>query len=520
MSDYFLNKIYDSLLSNKPVPKKPEPIVEKKETFKPLSKVYEVLVREKVEHVAIYGSKEDVDPKNIPDKTEQGLETLGVASKDLVSKLKRQINFEKSNVTALLDSVFVKANIPKRHREAFPAIYQTLLESGFPYVEQLLEKIITNKGIFNIEETNTYNTINTATNKTIQVLSDITDVSSYKDSLDQMFRTFITLDPKIGSTNIGPGEVFYSIFSNATIAKGEGEGKAGDLEVNGLEYEVKATTTKGARLGGSGMANKAMLEIPKKLGANFLGKIQFIIKSLNNVKNIFDSAVAGNISFEDFKRQIQTIARTPSLREYRLDKFENITSFNDLVSTSEGKWNRVAKGITFKQKYENFINNSVKEATAEATNLKTPQEDVTRRLDVLLYDAVNFLKKNQPNTPLEQIIDIVALVNNEDTVPVKDILRNFFKDTNTLYNYFANFENVTKFIGALHLYSYTVKTRYAKLLLINVPSGNVIIFNAPKTLEEAVTITNTDGVKFDTSVDYGAATRTERGKSVNILYKP
>jgi hypothetical protein len=40
MSDYFLNKIYESLLSNKPVPKKPEPIVEKKETFKSLSNAY------------------------------------------------------------------------------------------------------------------------------------------------------------------------------------------------------------------------------------------------------------------------------------------------------------------------------------------------------------------------------------------------------------------------------------------------------------------------------------------------
>jgi hypothetical protein len=46
MSDYFLNKIYDSLLSKKPVPKKPEPIVEKKETFKPLSKVYTLMYEE------------------------------------------------------------------------------------------------------------------------------------------------------------------------------------------------------------------------------------------------------------------------------------------------------------------------------------------------------------------------------------------------------------------------------------------------------------------------------------------
>jgi hypothetical protein len=48
MSDYFLNKIYDSLLSNKPVPKKPEPIVEKKESFKPLSNVYETVIQQKI----------------------------------------------------------------------------------------------------------------------------------------------------------------------------------------------------------------------------------------------------------------------------------------------------------------------------------------------------------------------------------------------------------------------------------------------------------------------------------------
>jgi hypothetical protein len=48
MSDYFLNKIYDSLLFKKPVPKKSAPIVEKKETFKPLSEVYENITLQKI----------------------------------------------------------------------------------------------------------------------------------------------------------------------------------------------------------------------------------------------------------------------------------------------------------------------------------------------------------------------------------------------------------------------------------------------------------------------------------------
>jgi hypothetical protein len=46
MSDYFLNKIYDSLISKKPVPKKPEPIVEKKKTHKTLTESYQ-LVKER-----------------------------------------------------------------------------------------------------------------------------------------------------------------------------------------------------------------------------------------------------------------------------------------------------------------------------------------------------------------------------------------------------------------------------------------------------------------------------------------
>jgi predicted transposase YbfD/YdcC len=45
MSDYFLNKIYDSLLSNKPVPKKPEPIVEKKKEAKTLQESYQLMYK-------------------------------------------------------------------------------------------------------------------------------------------------------------------------------------------------------------------------------------------------------------------------------------------------------------------------------------------------------------------------------------------------------------------------------------------------------------------------------------------
>ena len=49
MSDYFLNKIYDSLLSKKTVPKKPEPIVEKKEETKTLQESYQLMYKKHID---------------------------------------------------------------------------------------------------------------------------------------------------------------------------------------------------------------------------------------------------------------------------------------------------------------------------------------------------------------------------------------------------------------------------------------------------------------------------------------
>jgi len=72
MSDYFLNKIYDSLLSNKPVPKKPEPIVEKKETFKSLSKIYTSLYEQDLQGQLFKTVKGEEGPREEPLFTKTG----------------------------------------------------------------------------------------------------------------------------------------------------------------------------------------------------------------------------------------------------------------------------------------------------------------------------------------------------------------------------------------------------------------------------------------------------------------
>jgi hypothetical protein len=69
MSDYFLNKIYDSLISKKPVPKKLEPIVEKK-NLKTLSESYQ-LVKERSK-ASIVKDIVDVAPELKPGAGKKG----------------------------------------------------------------------------------------------------------------------------------------------------------------------------------------------------------------------------------------------------------------------------------------------------------------------------------------------------------------------------------------------------------------------------------------------------------------
>jgi hypothetical protein len=69
MSDYFLNKIYDSVLNKKPVPKKPEPIVQKK-NLKTLAESYQ-LVKERSK-ASIVKDIVDVAPELKPGAGKKG----------------------------------------------------------------------------------------------------------------------------------------------------------------------------------------------------------------------------------------------------------------------------------------------------------------------------------------------------------------------------------------------------------------------------------------------------------------
>lgn len=533
MSDYFLNKIYDSLLSNKPVPKKPEPIVEKKETFKPLSKVYEILVREAVKHVAVYGSKDDVDPNNIPDKSAQGLESYGVVSKEVADRFKRQVGLETGQIGKLIDDIFKKANIPQRHEEAYPGIYNIFSESHFSHIIPLFQYIINNpsEGIFSIEPSQQYNAIEVGIQETENKLK-LNLNNEQRQNLSSLYKSLIRFRPKIGSTAIGPGEVFLSLFSNAKIA-GEKGGKSGDLVANGQKYEVKGTTDNAALLGGDGTANKALQNIPNMLGKEFLGKLQYRLKAVQKIKQKFDQEVVSDPTneqkFQNFKIETTNIIKRGFLEGQMsgqtrthfnlLKPLQNVTKATDLVKVdfTLAKTN----GIEFYKKYSKELDKAIQALTNDVQQLK-PGQDVVRKLDELLYQALNYMFKNDSQVDIDTLTKLIALINNEGSInvntPIKTFLTNLAK-TDNIQKYVSVPANITKLVGALHLYAYSQKKKYEKLLLINASSGSIVIFNSPQTIEDALEIAKHSNVYFDTNIDYTETTETSVGKSVRIGYR-
>lgn len=383
MSDYFLNKIYDSLLSNKPVPKKPEPIVEKKETFKPLSKVYEILIREKVEHVAVYGSKEDVDPKKIPDRSSQGLETLGVAPKEVVNRIKDSITA--STVTPVLEQLMKNADEEGRGWHMPPVDGVNLQNVSEIFAKnnisaEAIAYINEHKNEFAAcQKAITANNFNSFNLKQITIQDLLANkVPATPESLNGIYDVLFRMKAKVGLAAVGNGEIVTTLLTNAK------KGKIGDLVFGDTKVEVKGI---GGRLG---KATFSVENTMKEL-ANFLQKTQttpvtgtkealqirkHLIEKYNEIKNNNDLVKALKPEF------INTLVSI-------INNIQNTTKVQEVIKNSNFNFNKNYN--TAKQQYFNtpvvndntikllhkYIKDNIlkqKSVTDTSINVFTPEE--------------------------------------------------------------------------------------------------------------------------------------------------
>ena len=537
MSDYFLNKIYDSLLSNKPVPKKPEPIVEKKETFKPLSKVYEVLVREAVDHRAIYGSEELVDPNEIPQKP--GLQTLGAVSDKMYREISQRVRSEASSLDASISTLFKLAKLPKKYHNF---VKETMINSGLEKPEEFLQLLIQKKeqgsGLFEVKE-GTFNSIALA-------LQNINEAfTNEKKSLQTFLTSLFQTVPVQRGAAVGPGELFFSMISNAQVAVGQKENettnkkqKSGDLYVPNLGVvEAKATTPSGALLGGDGAANESLNIIPKKLqeiDKNYQRRTSFELKKLQQIQNILNTTKTDNPEkeFYTLKQKIEDIIDKSQL-DIDLKKFDSIIRQTSpkqpslLTQLSTGnKWVvwKNKQGISFLEKYKKLI----QERINKTKNYEQEQKLDTTDLAVLLADSISILKRKENILPSENIyktlIDILVLIRSERPINPEKELKVIFPTLESIYKATETFEQCSRLVGAIHLYCYTKIHPSNYYLFVNVANGseskdNSYVVKSPTSLQEAIAIAYNKDISFVTQIDaYEAGTKI--AESVKIRYNP
>jgi hypothetical protein len=567
MSDYFLNKIYDSLLSKKPVPKKPEPIVEKKEAFKPLSKVYEILVREKVDHRAIYGSEELVDPKAVPSKP--GLQTLGAVSDRMYRKITQQVRAETGDLDKSIKDLFKIANLPEKvHDFVKEKMISSDLSRPEEFINLLIQKKKDGKGLFEVP-TGAFNSIQLA----------LIGLGEYFQNEKREITTFLSSllkdKPSMAATAVGAGELFFSMVTNAQVAGGatkeedvdESGQKSGDLQIPNLGLvEAKATgmsggkkkKISGARLGGDGSANDSLDLIPQflqKISSGYVERGSFekqiLEKIINYLRNIPDDKLNDPNAFVKASQDIKNYLQKAELSKIGRDinKFNSLKNaynipitLNSLVNFSsqtdetdkkkKESWNilknqkNLTKGIPFIKRYLNYLQELLNYRDKEIAQAQQQGQKLqTNYLDILLYDAVNFIRKNQtPDQALNSLIEVMVLLRNQKTTEsqLKQQLQSTFTRAETIYNLTKNRNECNKLIGAIHLYCYSVITKPAYYLLLNTVDGfesknNCLIFKTPSSLQEAFEVANRPGIQFNTRVDTG---KTIIAKSVNIEYYP
>jgi hypothetical protein len=561
MSDYFLNKIYDSLLSNKPVPKKPEPIVEKKESFKPLSKVYEILLKE-VKHVALYGSKDDVNPKNIPDRSAQGLETLGVASQEVVKRVKKEINFEQQNVRQLIKDVLLKkANIRDVKGKAYREFERIMLNSEFIYIEPILTILKEREnGFFPVISENKYYESYT---KALEGAKTLLQEKGYEkltpDQEQELLKIFFEvadITPKIAGTAVGKGEVFFSVFGDAKVSAEKGEAKSGDIKVGNTLLEIKATSGGGgARLGGEGEVQKGYTTVLQQIAQEQLKytfskqDIKTTIEILEYLKNKSNEAKTKGTSLEEFKNGIDDYIKQKNVREYlRAIQFNRYTyplidvatnlglkTVIDLVRgdtlTTLSLPTSTSKKRMFIDIFINKLDNNI-ETQKKNLQASTTSEKITEsKLNTFMFDILQ-LFKNFSNITGDRLAEIIAYVNNyEPNVVVNELKRYLNTDKkesaqNILQKYATGsdgFQNLTTLIGAMHFYSYVkhsgFKINYLLLLEVETP-GKTLLVKAPTTIEEAIKAFEHPDIFIDASFDVPGSTSTTYAKSVNVIYRP
>jgi len=398
------------------------------------------------------------------------------------------------------------------------------VESGVSVLKKLLPD-----GVFKIDESDSYNALDMAKAGLMDVFSD--DEEAFK-ALSKVMGILIRETPNVASTNIGPGEIFFALFSNAKLAGAGGGAKSGDLEtslVTGdsedggkkLAFELKST---GARFGGDRSVIHGAEKLKKLLGDTVDAqspKLDKLVGILIELKAKLDSYKGGE-DVKDFCNFYESKIKAIHIKA--LGEIKGITNFirtlptgnylNGItteVSSSTGKvpTKKISNPIPLSQ----YISNEIQEKTLAITkNIQDAKnQGFTSNLVDNTYTAFKALQIKGGELTEDLVLDVLLASNSYEeenlkgksgNFDIRNNLRTYLFSGNTPQNIInISYDEIEKIIGAMHLVSYANDKEFDKLLMLGLETKNVKIFDSPVTLKLAMDIMEDPDVRIDPIVD-------------------
>jgi hypothetical protein len=487
-------------------------------------------------NVALYAYHTGKESR-IPDRDEISknlalLRPLGVADDSYAKRISIDSSFEKDESKDLFSDIVskkigIKSTKNKDKVGDLSAFLRRMfVKEGVTNGIEILKKILPN-GVFNINAKSSYN----ARDEAIAGLMDL--FSDDKNSLNGLLKIMDILireTPNLASTNIGPGEIFFALFSNAQLAGAGGGSKSGDLEISlaaddqgggeKIMFELKATL---ARFGGDRSIIHGADYIKKIIGDTFKKETPFLdeaIKFLLEMKSKLDSYVGSDTPYKDFYDFY-----TSQFKKLNKKVYANLSSIDSLIQRNlnaqlpngmSSSVDATGNPATLKRKtsrtLHEFLSKKIHEKllSLSAEMQKTKDSISSRNIAENTYSAFKALQlKDDVNEDL--ILDILLSQNSyaEDNLlkksgkfDIRGNLRTLLFSKKTPKEVLSmSYDDIEKLLGAMHLVSYANDKQFNKLLMLGTETKNVKIFDSPTTFDLAFNIVNDPDVRIDPIVD-------------------
>jgi len=434
MSDYFLNKIYNSILTKTPIAKKTL-IKENKTLNSPstLQQAYQVTLKkinEKTDVLMQQKGSDNVEEFSISDEL----------ARKIKSSIKKETGFEGAEIKTNLNEIIKNAlTVGGWSRTAKFNFLVESVSNIFDKEDLNIDNIIKYSSILQNIKTSPFeeNLVNKPQTK-VELKNLIPDwFHSFFESRDgynvvnELWGLIPDTKPATGS-----GELIFSLISNAKKAQ------QGDILLNGKHIEIKGIN---GTMGADGQVLNTGADLKKLLQDDLVdismsNRRRELVKRLNELpskyedfkKNIIQQ-VQSNVPFDIIKKTIDTSSLTDRSKEWLYKTL--------IASLTIPEFNFRDALLAFFSKYEILSEDQLAAGVFAARNYKniTSPEDVQNKIKNIIISDKNLL---------------------------------FQKQHERLFT-----KNMIALIAALHLCCYQEKEKFKGIIFANDTNKNMVYFN-------------------------------------------